>query len=918
MRCLTNSGTRLESIVSVVTPTRLRPAAILPVLFLVFLSGQSNPALAAQPLDQQARTNSADIGQNTLREPDETKLRIMGLRVGPYVLQETIPTYEYNNTLLIPLGLFAETLDLAIKVSPETGIADGFIFQERNRFHLDLKRDQLTIAGKTRSAGASEVQIYTDDIYVEADRLSEWMPFTVDVDLYSSLLTIKSEEKFPFISRLERKRRFDQVNKTSHVFDKGYPRFFEPYASWTTPKINATIRGSLINNSTGTTGSVDYSIHGTNDVFKLESTLYLTGTDKEPVSDGRLTLGRKDPNSQLLGPMNATEFAFGHLSSPVSNRILRSSEAQVGAMVGSYPLSLQREYDRHTFEGELPLDWEVELYHNSALIGYQQSSADGKYRFENVPLYIGTNHFRLVFHGPQGQIKEETHNFELSDAVIKPGKQYYLLQATSDADGGNQVSALYDMGLARNLSLSLGFHDLTLGSAYLMAQPPEKRQYGRLGLRGMLGGVFLTSDINQDNKGGQLSEVAAHFQLGRNTQIRATSVALDNFVSEAYPLLPDPLQSRNELSLNTAIPKSLLPRIPIRFTVAQEQYQSGLTSSSLDNTMSMYVSRLSLTNQLLFTNYSGQPSTLTGSFQLSKSTRRFSVRGEIGYSVEPSSNLTSAAVTVDNIKAGKDGILAFGWNRAVTVATDQYSLRFSRPKGNMAINASASYSSTGTTSVSVGATFGVGREPREGAWKVTATPIAGMGAASARVFMDNNGDGIFNGNDTPLPNVKLKRGGSPLPVATDAHGIAYVTNLPPYTGVDLEPAMESLEDPLLAPILKGVRLESRPGAVAVIDFPIIPTGEIDGTTYLFRNNLPEEVGQVVIEIIDENGRVIKTTESAPDGFYVVSSLPMGKYLIRVSPDQIEKLGLLGVRPIQVTLSPENQFISGINFKLERR
>ena len=117
---------------------------------------------------------------------------------------------------------------------------------------------------------------------------------------------------------------------------------------------------------------------------------------------------------------------------------------------------------------------------------------------------------------------------------------------------------------------------------------------------------------------------------------------------------------------------------------------------------------------------------------------------------------------------------------------------------------------------------------------------------------------------------------------------------------------------------KGVHLLSRPGATSLVDFPIIVTGEIDGTTYLYANNRLRTVGDVELQLVNAHGKLVKTIKSASDGFYVISEVPVGEYLVRISPDQIRALGLFDLPPIQVKITSNRQFVSGINFRLEKR
>jgi len=867
---------------------------------------------------QGAEKSSAQKGNSPqVIQPDPAQSRILGVRVGSNMLDDVIEGYAIDNSTYLPLGSIAQILDMAIKVDPANGTAQGFIFKEDRRFFLDIARKEVTISGQRFPIDTRQLRIYPDDIYVDSNLLSKWMPFTVDVDLYASLITIKSVEKLPFQQRIEREKRYEQMRHGGTTQDNGYPSIVEPYRTWTMPRFTATVRDSVSSSSGKTTNSANYSINATNDLFNLDSSIYLAGDDKDPLTDARIKLGRKDPDNGLLGGIRASEFAFGHVDIGQSAYVTRSAAPELGAYMSTYPLNQAREYDRHTFVGDLPTGWDVELYHNDTLVGLKHSDTTGQYRFEDIPLYFGTNYFRLVFYGPQGQRRQETQNFNINDQVIKPGKQYYSVQTSQDPDGGYQNNVSLDRGLSKDLSLHLQYDGLMLGSSYLNGKAAQKRDYVNVGLKGLLGGIFINGDYVKDVNNGQLEAIGMQSRIGPYTSIGLKYVLLDNFTSERYPLLTDPTQSVTEASVNTAIPKSsFFPRIPISLSLRQDLLASGATQNTLSNTISASVSRTAVSNTLSYTKSGNQAVQISGALQLSRSARHFSVRGELDYLMQPSSDLQSASITLDSIHAG-DYLLAFSLSHSVSTSTQQIYARATRPIGKFAIDANTSVSSTGNITAGIGITIGVSREPRTPYWITSARPVAGMGAASVRVFLDNNDDGIFDDGDEPLPGIHIKRQGNPGLAKTNKDGILLVTNLPPNRYIDLEPNLSDLEDPMWVPSVKGVHLLARPGATSLVDFPIIVTGEIDGTTYLQSKGRLTTAGDVELQLINEQGKLVKTVKSASDGFYVISEVPVGQYLVRISPKQTQQLGLKNAAPIQVTISSKRQFISGINFRLEK-
>lgn len=183
------------------------------------------------------------------------------------------------------------------------------------------------------------------------------------------------------------------------------------------------------------------------------------------------------------------------------------------------------------------------------------------------------------------------------------------------------------------------------------------------------------------------------------------------------------------------------------------------------------------------------------------------------------------------------------------------------------------------------------------------------------VFLDNNEDGLFNEGDEPIENVGFTVNNGYQQVRTNESGIAFITGLLEYAPVNLAIAMPTLEDPLWSPALEGMRIIPRPGQAMQLDFPIFTSGEIDGTVYLSTKGKTVPAGRVTVEVVDERGRVVKTTTTEYDGFYVISKIPLGKYRVRVSQEQMVKLNLNATTEPAFEITADDQFESGVDFTL---
>jgi cell division septation protein DedD len=115
----------------------------------------------------------------------------------------------------------------------------------------------------------------------------------------------------------------------------------------------------------------------------------------------------------------------------------------------------------------------------------------------------------------------------------------------------------------------------------------------------------------------------------------------------------------------------------------------------------------------------------------------------------------------------------------------------------------------------------------------------------------------------------------------------------------------------------GVRVVPRPGKSAQIDFPVTPLGEITGTVFREEGGTPRPTPGVTVELVRDDGTVASRARSAYDGFYDLSRVPPGHYLVRAAAPQLERLGLLLLLPGEVTIGAEGSVVDGVDLVLEK-
>ncbi len=859
-----------------------------------------------------------------VERPVEDEL-ILEMRLGRFVLSDGLLGYLHRGGVLLPLDEVMRALELAVAADPARGQAGGWFLAEDRRFSLDLVRGGATVEGKPAPFDAALVELHVEDIYVDTTLLSAWFPVDFEFDLSRLLITVTSREPLPLEARLERERRAARLGRGA--FERlRYPRQEVPYKLWDWPFFDTT-HAFDFNNDQNTLSARSTTLV-TGDLLFMDSTLFVASNDQEPLADVRFTMGRKDPEAGLLGPLGLSEIAFGDVFTPQLPLVAAQREGR-GAFVSSFELNRPSEFDRTTLRGELPLGWEVELYRNEILLDRQLSRADGRYEFIDVPLLFGLNVLNLAFYGPQGQRRQETRRLFVGPGMVRPGQHFYRLAVNQQGEdtisvgedsgfadetqGKTRLVGEFERGITQNLALA--------GSFASFALEDGRHSYPSLGLRTSLFGAFVRLDATKDLDSG--SAVQGSFQTRRfGVGVLAEHGQFFNgFASERVAASSDPLESRSNLRLDGTIPASFLPRIPVSLSGGLERRESGVMTLDAVNRLSMFVGGVSGSNTVNFNlrRGGGTPTTTaaSGSLLLNGRIERLNLRGSLAYTIDPEAQFTNASFTADyQFKRGSSARATLNQGLTGDLPTT-VSVGIFHIIKFVAIGANASVSDDGRFAAGLTFTFSTGREPRKGSFERSPRGMARSGAASALVFLDRNLDGTLDEGDRPLEGVRFRRRRD---VATDEDGVAFITGLSAYQPTDLVLDPGSLEDPYWVPTRKGVEIVPRPGKTALLDFPVVPTGEIDGIAYLRRGEVVTEVSNVALQLVDQGGKVVAEVKSAFDGFFLFEFVRPGRYRVRVSPEQVARLRLVAPPAQEVTIGvvdDEGEIVSGLEFVLER-
>ena len=219
------------------------------------------------------------------------------------------------------------------------------------------------------------------------------------------------------------------------------------------------------------------------------------------------------------------------------------------------------------------------------------------------------------------------------------------------------------------------------------------------------------------------------------------------------------------------------------------------------------------------------------------------------------------------------------------------------------------YSPTSKFSAALSLHIGLSRDPL-GRWHPHAESVVGYGGIYARAFEDGNGNGLKDPREEWIENPAFAVNGSGGP---NNEGPAQFNDRLPadrYAYVSLQEG--SLDDPLARPSTPGYKLLPRAGMVATLEVPVVLYGQINGTANIEEKAALRPLAGISVELLGGDGKVIKAERSAYDGVFSLDGVKPGTYTLRLSPPELETLGLQSLGTPEIQIEPTGTILDDVN------
>lgn len=832
---------------------------------------------------------------------------------------ESMDVYASRSGVFIPIAQFSRVLDLAIAAFPSQRRAEGWVLSPDRKIVVDLATRTATAGGKSIPFAPDQAAIYDDDVYVRIDLLEQLLPMRLKPNVSAQLLSVSPTEPLPFQQRQVREQRRSELGNQPRSEKRA---IVVPYSLFSPPAFDVNIGGQLSRDGDDLGRSFDARaagdlLYGTVQAF--------VGSDQDgEISDARVTWERKDPGGRALGALGGTRAGLGDVFTP-SMALGAGSSGGRGIFYTSAPLDNLDISTPLDIRGELALGEEVELYVNEVLQASRASAVQGRYEFLDVPLTVGLNTVRLVFYGSQGQTREEVRRINFGAGQLEAGQVSVRLGAVQQdiavidlgrrvetrEVGAPRVVAMIDYGVTNSLTVSAGL-------ARYSPVGGDARSAGSVGLRGSLGGWAVQGDLGVDDRGGRAASASVAGRPFGVSLVGQHSEYRGGFIDETRPFgaLDDVRLERAtdvRADAQLALTKQFTLPLSVSLQHAQRVDGSSLVTSEIRTSAPIahyYVStNLAYERERLSTDITRER--LVGGVDLATLVAaRLQLRGGLTYEIRPSTTLETAYASAEwqlsEATAVRLGVVqALGPQGTTTV---QGSALYRARRFDLALNAGYDTSSS-EWRLGVQLGFGFGYDPFAGRYRMTRPGVSGGGAVAFNAFVDANGDGVRQPGEAGVPKVVVETPGGA--VVTDANGRALGVGLGDGARAQVRVTTEGVDDPFLLGGAGTLEMVPRPGRIAMIDYPMQVSGELELVARIVRPEGPARpLSALGVELVPAGGGAPVAARSDHSGVLYFEGVRPGVYEVRLAPEQASALGLALAAPLRVTIPAGGGFIRG--------
>lgn len=809
------------------------------------------------------------------------------------VLAQEIDAVKQGGQLLVSLGDFCTALEFPVTVDPAQGTASGWFIRENRTFQLDAAKYAAVVEGAPAAIAPADILVTAEDILISSALLEKWFGVDIAIDLQGLSLHFIASAPLP-IELKEKRKKLPRYAADSTEIAR-LPLKEQPYSVFSAPYLDITagISSSRPDGNSPTSRAATWSALGSGDMMGLNTRVFANGNWKsqgngDALSALRLTFGKEDPDGGVFGLPQARYVEFGDVNT-VNLSLTGGTVQEQGVYASNQIPGNYTTASRIDIRGDWQPGWDVELYNNDSLLGIQTVTEDGRYNFEQVFLFEGENVMKLVFYGPQGEIREEERRIVSRASTLDAGDSkwetsltrenittYNAQKADTPIDGDIRMVARYEHSFGPQTSVNIG----ATHRSELDVVGKENKDYVQAGVATNFLGALLTADAAYDVDGEYVADALARYTFGQHqTGLRLLHSSGEFPQGSLASFAPENLVEGN---IRGPFADEFLGIKNITYSgnAAYSTNSDGSNAFTASGSLNGRTDKLGISTALAYSRgeSGGITSPVDGRMSGSTTVSGWAGKGrwrvQSSYGLQPAEAKTLTALYSYPFTKTLQGTAQVTHQHDTSLTGLELSARWRHDKFTLLPRIEVDTDEQLTMGLNVN--FSLADDPYGEGYNMYGRSLADGGGVSARVFFDRNGDGIFGANDELLPEVDIRAMQAGGKATTNENGVAFLPSLHRGMRTDIVVQPETLPDPYQTPSVEGYSTRPRPGVTSPLDFPVVMTGELDGQVG-FAGGAP--TGRMQVKLMTPEGTVSQSAAIDSDGYYSFSSIRPGLYYL---------------------------------------
>ncbi len=806
----------------------------------------------------------SQIDNTGLDNPEEVILKFSYERV----LESVIFAYYYRNEMYVPIESIFRILQVNVISDESASILSGFYISPDDEFKIDFKNLQAVFKDRLILFNKDEILISGKSICVLPELIKKIFGLNFVVNMNNLTLSLSTAEKLPVVTKMEResKREFGNM----YAKDQDGPLLFKRNRRF----INAGFLDYSLSlsyeNSSDPLYNYDFSLGS--ELFGGELNAFTRGSLLSPNS------GNNNVNSsfQWKYTLNKnkilTQIAAGNLISNGLNNL--SFE---GLTLTNTPSAPRISYTFYTvFEKTIP-NSDVEIYLNNILYDYKKSDESGNVSFQ-VPLNYGSSVIYLKIYGPNGELLENNKRIQIPLNFLPQGEVNYNISAGKKTGSGEFITSanvfggitdwitdnagvdyikesLFNKPLFYNSLYARFFTDYLF--SYTIA-PDLYHNFSFYANYYSLLSYSITYSKYKENQFYNQQKLNDILQLNALIPITVAGIRTNTQVTGSYSKFPEEKIYSFDIIQGFDF-YGFHPFIDYRYN--KFSGSSGNENKNQQLSAGFLTSVPYINNLLRF---------LGGNL----------LNARIDYDAEDKkvSNLNLSFST----NVSSYARVQFNFNRNILANNTDFSMQISMDLSSVRVFNTLSHNSVSSL---VQGSFGIDAT-NKGKLLLYNKQKTGTGGATFRMYIDKNGNGIYDENEELVKGVNLNMR-QVLLIEKSSDETIRVSDLIPDMEYSVEIKDENQPVPMLVPLHRKFTFTADPNGYKRIDIPFYYSAEISGKVTTVSNSKTLDIPGLRVIIKNTETNEITTATTYADGSFYCTGLLPGIYKVSLSPEDLK-------------------------------